>query len=181
MSRAPDMQAIKARLAAATPGPWTTTHKIVSLGLGRCGVADFVVIGGQEITVGHQDWITGDVVREPYGNGMVRETVVNKKPYDPKPNPDAELIAHAHADLAALVAEVESLQLKYKATAEQRDMLNDASVAKDRRVEVLEGALREFKWLYEHQQRDGIIRAIPNEMGQRARAALQSSAHEGEK
>ncbi len=75
-----DLDAIKARAAAATPGPW------------------YVERGGEH---GDPFWAIAAILRDPYGDnslscGSDREV--------------AEFIAHARTDVPALVAEVERLE-----------------------------------------------------------------------
>lgn len=70
-----DLEAIKARLAAATPGPWAVFN--------RC----FVVTRSGDVIVSTQS-----------------------HPYQKRMDEDLALIAHAPADIAALIAEVEQLR-----------------------------------------------------------------------
>lgn len=73
-----DLQPIKARLAAATPGPWE--------------VESSETVDGSFIAN------MGPIMIVPYFQGMAPMMA------------DADLIAHAPTDLAALVAEVERLR-----------------------------------------------------------------------
>lgn len=81
----PDLDAIKARLAAATPGPW-----------GLQGAQNDYELRGPGPRV--DGWNTGPLVME-----------VSRWNKHPSPA-DVDLIEHAPADLAALVAEVERLR-----------------------------------------------------------------------
>ena len=78
-----DLDPIRARLAAATPGPWHAYGNTLAAEVGRCTCSPHY--GAHERSCGLED--IGQVVES-----------------------DAELIAHAPADLAALVAEVERLR-----------------------------------------------------------------------
>lgn len=83
-----NLQPIKARLAAATPGPWTASPNV-----------------------------------QPHGIAAVAEVntvlVLSSGPLYGSPAQDANLIANAPNDLAALVAEVERLREAIKAHREQ--------------------------------------------------------------
>jgi hypothetical protein len=102
------LEAIKERLAKATPGPWRWVidlrHRDIRLDAGSRVVMDFARYGMQ----GAQPRF-----RLPqYGDVLVEMSDLAK---DPSllawPHPDAELIAHAPADIAALVAELERVCL----------------------------------------------------------------------
>ena len=82
-----DLDAIKARLAAATPGPWAIWHDLDHQGFTTVGDADSYA--------------------EILANGECEESNPTAHVYVEE---DANLIAHAPADLAALVAEVERLE-----------------------------------------------------------------------
>lgn len=85
-----DLQPIKSRLAAATPGPWWSAR-----GASFGTYFAVAVVGNNE-------------VRTEQGNQACSD------------NADADLIAHAPTDLAALVAEVERFR---EAIAEHRQAL----------------------------------------------------------
>ena len=78
-----DLEPIRARLAAATPGPWHTYGNTLAAELGRCTCSPHY--GAHEAHCGLEEI------------GQVMES-------------DAELIAATPADLAALLAEVERLR-----------------------------------------------------------------------
>ena len=79
----PDLDAIRARLAAATPGPWHAYGNTLAAETGGCTCSPHY--GAHEAHCGLEE--IGQVVES-----------------------DADLIAHAPADLAALLAEVERLR-----------------------------------------------------------------------
>lgn len=88
-----DLDAIKARCAAATPGPWewdeyseSDNETVVASGL---KTPDVIPDG---------DWDAGAVLR-PTAPHVPSEVVMKRR--------DAEFIAHARTDVPALVAEVE--------------------------------------------------------------------------
>jgi hypothetical protein len=88
-----DLEPIKARLSAATPGPWKRYYAGIDL-------------DGEEMWyVGHN------------GGTVTIDGVAGDIPY----TPDAEFIAHAPSDIAALVAEVERLRKVAEAAAEAID------------------------------------------------------------
>lgn len=162
MSRAGELEAIKARLAAATPGPW---HQSDHCFRANAPGSDIGASNGANIALVHHEPIDRDA----------RETVAN-----------AALIANAPADLATLVAEVESLQLANEQYVVQRDFWTQESDRlinqRDRleaRVEELDGALRR---LYKHTAEYITINHLGdvhhNQVMKDARAALQSSARE---
>jgi len=72
---------IRARLAAATPGPWTRSYEIVLLD-----------------DLGLRDWYAKLVGPSLHRHNHMMKTV------------DVDFIAHAPTDMAALLAEVERLQ-----------------------------------------------------------------------
>lgn len=74
-----DLQPIKARLAAATPGPWTASPNVQPRGVAAVAEVNTVL-------------------------------VLSSGPLYGSPAQDADLIANAPTDLAALVAEVERLR-----------------------------------------------------------------------
>ena len=87
-----DLQAIEARLAAATPGPWKAQ--------------DFVAAPTED---------AGSAVVKQGNGGLVayalRSGAVEHEWYDkPQCDADAEFIAHAPADMRALLDEVERLR-----------------------------------------------------------------------
>lgn len=90
-----DLQPIKDRLAAATPGPWTASPNV-----------------------------------QPHGVAAVAEVntvlVLSSGPLYGSPAQDADLIANAPTDLAALVAEVERLR---KSLAETQFLVDSYSEA----------------------------------------------------
>lgn len=85
----PDLDPIRARLAAATPGPWHSWDRGI----------------GYEVHKGR----AADCLSE-YGVGMESCTELNDGFRGTFRMADADLIANAPADLAALVAEVERLR-----------------------------------------------------------------------
>ena len=78
-----DLDPIRARLAAATPGPWHAYGNTLAAEVGRCTCSPHY--GAHERSCGLED--IGQVVER-----------------------DADLIANAPADMAALIAEVERLR-----------------------------------------------------------------------
>jgi hypothetical protein len=102
----PDLEAIKARLAAATPGPWIYDEWY--------GTED----GGWAAIGPHHEAGEGEC-DEPDG-----------EPHE-RAKRDGALIAHAPTDLAALVAEVERLREDYEAAC--RDAAVRQSIADTRR------------------------------------------------
>jgi hypothetical protein len=97
-----DLEPIKARLQAATPGPWrwsmNTRSRDVRLDAehsGRLIVMDFVRWGMQSA--------------QPRFRTQPHDLMTEYS--DCMPHPDAALIAHAPTDIADLVAEVERLRM----------------------------------------------------------------------
>lgn len=76
-----DLDAIEARIAAATPGPWTATYEDADR---------WTSITGEGYSIDGDLWVVCPEVATCEG----------------ELGPDADLIAHAPEDLAALVAEV---------------------------------------------------------------------------
>lgn len=100
-----NLDEIKARCEAATPGPWiweaNKTHsvKLYTPKNGECTVMDFVRRGMQDAQPRFSD--RGNV---PLGGIMHDADEI-----DLRENPDAMFIAHARQDIPVLVAEVERL------------------------------------------------------------------------
>lgn len=85
----PDLDAIRARLDRATPGPWTVAET--------------------------EGWIGIHPVCPPHGTDDAAEISGGLDDLTPA---DADLIAHAPTDLAALVAEIERLRAVAEAAAQ---------------------------------------------------------------
>lgn len=99
-----DLQPIKARLAAATPGPWTAD-------LNASGMATVAVESSKP-----------SLLASLAGVAQVNTImVVSSGPLYGSPAQDADLIANAPTDLAALVAEVERLRGAIKEHYETTD------------------------------------------------------------
>lgn len=97
-----DLQPIKDRLKAATPGPWRASHN--SKPLNAAAVAEV-----------NTTFILPDT------------------PMLSSPHKDADLIAHAPSDLAALVAEVERLRGAIEAHRQNKTAPGPTSVNSDDR------------------------------------------------
>ena len=121
-----DLDAIKARLAAATPGPWwSDSGDPLSTNMA------VAVIGGWQVQASRP---------------FVGDRVTPAKD-------DADLIAHAPTDLAALVAEVERLREELDSTFK---MWRDISFIKGQEVEKMRAAIREHREATRTQSDDGI-------------------------
>lgn len=118
---APDLNlaAIKARLAAATPGPWATNRVLVTVGA-PCRWCSFVV--RPDVPPAYDI----SVATPGHGTSMGDES------------PDADLIAHAPTDLTVLVAEVDRLRA---VEAAARDLLESAGQDHYRATVLLRAAL----------------------------------------
>lgn len=95
------LREIRERCEKATAGPWTTGHDPVSSSVGCTGIADKVIAGSNEWTIGHQKRKAPTKSRQ-LKNGLV-ETYVVGEYSEIKPNPTAEFIAHARTDLPAIL------------------------------------------------------------------------------
>ena len=115
-----DLDAIKARANAATPGPWRWDGhtrfgiRLDSITSGRPIVMGFVRHGMRGAQPTFWDRKAGE---HPAHNGTYRKAVdiaVLEVPYRDDVvalrNADAEFIAHSRADVEALIAEVERLR-----------------------------------------------------------------------
>jgi hypothetical protein len=114
---------IKARLAASTPGPWEWTVNleghavhIVSATSGRLYVMDFVRWG---MSNAQPRFRNADCLMVPVHevSAVVEGREHHAKWYRTVDHPDAQLIAHAPTDLAALVKAVEEVRAECVAIA----------------------------------------------------------------
>jgi hypothetical protein len=97
-----DLEAIKARADAATPGPWFTEY------------------GYKTVKV---------MTKTPKGHGriMLAQDWIPRQHVDGPLQDDAEFIAHARTYIPMLVAEVESLQLRLRTLAQYATHLDDCT------------------------------------------------------
>lgn len=125
-----DLEAIRARHEAATPGPWhwagnTDVHRIYlanwTPGLGRCTIMDFSRWGMQSARPRFaEDLMMVDAdKRAVYEVAKAATSRLDPRVYRADissiDHPDAVFIAHARADIPALLAEVGSLRAKLAA------------------------------------------------------------------
>jgi hypothetical protein len=124
-----DLEPIKKRLAEATPGPWADD----------CFVGDdpYDDPDAAFVNIGDTRWSPNTI---DIPSGLQRKS-------------DASLIAHAPADIAALVHEVESLRADNKEIQDHYNILEDLNatkgvIIKDLRKDVagMRGLLKEVEW-----------------------------------
>jgi hypothetical protein len=110
-----DIEKLREAAKNATQGPRRVIVGVVSVGMGRNGLFHAVTIGRHQYTVGHTDEITGDVKSEPLPNGYVRETLVNRRPPQREPHPDAAFIAACDPQtIIALLDELEAARRSHQ-------------------------------------------------------------------
>lgn len=85
-----------------TPGPLEVRHAVAAVGMGRTTFAIQVIDGGNTYTVGHQDWITGDVISRNIGGGLIERTLINQREFIPECPTNALRIASSNELLGAL-------------------------------------------------------------------------------
>jgi hypothetical protein len=95
------------RCNKATAGPWTTGHSIASTNVGYKGILDFVKVGRHQWIVGHQE-LKAETESRYLPNGLVETKLVGKFE-EPKPNFNAEFIAHARDDIPKLLNFIKEL------------------------------------------------------------------------
>jgi len=133
-----ELEAIEAREAAATPGPWVwevnSVHNFVHLRTthsGRYYVMDFVRWGMRGASPRFQVYERHEGRMDERGSkGMFRADKLTKsnpgKEHhegwdDTIDNPDAEFIAHARQDVSALLAKVKRLNAEKERLTRERD------------------------------------------------------------
>lgn len=128
---------IRARLAAATPGPWYVNQ------LDDVFSMSFVAVGTSP------DDGTGDYASNRYDT-LVAATLVQQPRYvchdDDRWDENAALIAHAPADIAYLLAEVKRLTVERDAALAGELLLRDATVlAASKRIKQLEAEVQRLR------------------------------------
>lgn len=124
--QAPDLEAIRGRLERATPGPWhwyspADDGQRLQTSRGNDEPCDYYCIpasGGRRTNRPHAHFVPDAVILSSWGDHGAGSSVEVTEP-------DADLIAHAPADISALLAHIDRQQAEIDGLREQVERYRD--------------------------------------------------------